>query len=159
RFWSETFAENLSTIPGSNFVAVADLNYKPEDNIFPEEFARQHKVKLYHDPVEMVEQEGLEAVCIRTKHTEMANYVELIANTGVNMYITKPMATTTKDANRIVKAIKENRLIATSGSTGRFEGGISEAYRRFKNGAIGDLISIRVLHQHGSISRAYPMRD
>ena len=155
RFWSQSYARCLAAIEESDFVAVADINYEPEDNVPPEEFARQHKVKLYHDAVEMIEKEGLEAVCVRTKHTEMADFVELVASAGANMYITKPMATTMTDADRIVKAVRENSLIATSGSTGRFEGGISEAYRRLKSGVIGDLISIRLLHQHGRIDIAY----
>ena len=48
--------------------------------------------------------------------------------------------------------------IATSGTSERFDGGIREAYQRFKNGAIGELISIRALHQHGDIG-SFPKGD
>ena len=61
-------------------------------------------------------------------------------------------------AERIVKAVREHGVIATSGTTERFDGGIREAYQRFKSGAIGELISIRALHQHGNIN-SFPKDD
>ena len=100
----------------------------------------------------MIQKEGLDAVCICAKHTEIVNFIEQVAPLGVDIYIAKPMATTLEAADRIVKAVRNNNLIATSGTTERFDGGIREAYQRFKSGTIGELISIRALHQHGNIN-------
>jgi myo-inositol 2-dehydrogenase/D-chiro-inositol 1-dehydrogenase len=106
----------------------------------------------------MIENEKLQAVCICAKHTEMVDYVELVAPLGVDIYVAKPMATTVEAAGRIVKAVRDNNVIATSGATERFDGGIRAAYQQFKRGAIGELISIRALHQHGNIS-GFPTDD
>ena len=76
----------------------------------------------------------------------------------MDVYIAKPMATTLEAADRTVKAIRNNNLSASSGTTECFDGGIREAYRRFKSGAIGELISIQALHQHGNIS-GFPKGD
>ena len=79
----------------------------------------------------------------------------------MDVYIAKPMATTLEAADRIVKAVRNHNLhnlIAISGTTERFDGGIREAYQRFKSGTIGELISIRALHQHGNIS-GFPKGD
>jgi predicted dehydrogenase len=162
-YWPNAFANCLKTISGVELLACADLGYGPDLvkislGRTPEEYAAQHGVKLYHGPVEMIKTEDLQAVCICAKHTEIVNWVELAAPTGVNIYMAKPMATSLEAADRIVTAVRANGVIATSGTTERFDGGIREAYQRFKSGAIGDLISIRALHQHGNIS-GFPEGD
>ena len=100
----------------------------------------------------------MDAVFICAKHTEIANFVKQVAPSEVDVYIAKPMATTLEAADRIVKAVRNHNLIATSGTTECFDGGIREAYQRFKSGTIGELISIRALHQHGNIS-GFPKGD
>lgn len=162
-YWPIAFANCLKAIPGVALVACSDLGYDPELvkvslGRTPKEYADQYDLALYRDPVEMVESEALRAVCICAKHTEIADLVERVAPTGANIYIAKPMATTLEAADRIVKAVRASGVIATSGTTERFDGGIREAYKQFKSGAIGDLISIRALHQHGNIS-GFPKGD
>jgi len=162
-FWPGAFANCLKSISDVELAACADLDYDPELvkislGTTPAEFAERLNIKLYHDPVDMIKTEGLQAVCICAKHTEMADLVELVAPTGVGIYIAKPMATTVEAADRIVKAVRDNGVIATSGTTERFDGGIRAAYQQLQSGAIGDLISIRALHQHGNIN-GFPAGD
>jgi len=162
-YWPDAFANCLKSIPNVDVIACADLGYDPDLvkislGRTPHDYAAQHNMKLYHNPSEMIKNEGLNAVCICAKHTEIADLVDLVAPTGVGIYIAKPMATTVEAADRIVNAVRSNGVIASSGTTERFDGGIREAYRRFKEGAIGDLISIRALHQHGNIS-GFPKGD
>lgn len=162
-YWPNAFANCLKAISEVELVACTDMGYDP--NLvkislggMPEEYATEHNVALYHDATEMIEKEGLQAVCICAKHTEIVDLVELVAPLGVDIYMAKPMATTMEAANRIVKAVRDNDVIATSGTTERFDGGIRAAYQQFKSGAIGELISIRALHQHGNIS-GFPKGD
>ena len=162
-FWPNAFANCLSSISDAELVACADLDYDP--NLIstslgktPAEYASTYNLQLYHDPVEMIQKEDLAAVCICARNTEAVHLVEQVAPLGVDIYIAKPMATTTEAAERIVKAVRKHGVIATSGTTERFDGGIREAYQRFKSGAIGDLISIRALHQHGNIN-SFPNDD
>lgn len=162
-YWPHAFANCLSSISNAKLVACTDLDY--DSNLIstslgktPAEFAEAYGLQLYHDPAEMIQQEGLDAVCICAKNTEAVRLVELVAPLGVDIYIAKPMATTTEAAERIVKAVRKHKVIATSGTTERFDGGIREAYQRFKSGAIGELISIRALHQHGNIN-SFPKDD
>ena len=162
-YWPNAFANCLKVIPQVELVACADMGNDP--NLVkislgrtPEEYAAEHHVRLYHDPTEMIAREGLQAVCLCAKHTDIVDFVDLVAPLGVGIYLAKPMATTMEAAHRIVKAVRDNNVIATSGTTERFDGGIREAYQRFRNGAIGELISIRALHQHGNIS-GFPKGD
>ena len=162
-YWPNAFANCLSVISHAELVACADLGYDP-NLIFislgktPTEYAAAYNLQLYHDPVEMIQREGLDAVCICAKNTEAVRLVEQVAPLGVDIYIAKPMATTVEAAERIVKAVREHGVIATSGTTERFDGGIREAYQQFKSGVIGELISIRALHQHGNIN-SFPKDD
>lgn len=162
-YWPNAFASCLSTIPDADLVSCADLDYDP--NLIsislgktPTGYAAAYDLELYHDPVEMIQEEELDAVCICTKNTEAVRLVEQVAPLCVDIYIAKPMATTLEAAERIAKAVRKHGVIATSGTTERFDGGIREAYQRFKNGAIGELISIRALHQHGNIN-SFPSED
>lgn len=162
-YWPHAFANCLSAISTVELVSCADLGYDP--NLIstslgktPAEYATSHNLRLYRDPIEMIQTEGLDAVCICAKNTEVVHLVEKVAPLGVAIYIAKPMATTLEAAQRIVKVVREHKVIATSGTTERFDGGIREAYQRFKSGAIGELISIRALHQHGNIN-SFPSED
>ena len=162
-FWPNAFANCLTSISAAELVACADLEYDP--NLIstslgktPAEYASTYNLQLYHDPAEMIQKEGLDAVCICAKNTQAVHLVEQVAPLGVDIYIAKPMATTVEAAERIVRTVREHGVIATSGTTERFDGGIREAYQHFKSGAIGDLISIRALHQHGSIN-SFPKDD
>jgi len=156
-YWPDAFANCLKSISVAELVACTSMSVDPglisiSLGKTPEEYADQYGIRLYHDSTEMIQKEGLDAVCICAKHTEIVNFIEQVAPLGVDIYIAKPMATTLEAADRIVKAVRNNNLIATSGTTERFDGGIREAYQRFKSGTIGELISIRALHQHGNIN-------
>ena len=162
-YWPNAFANCLSAISDTELVACADLDYDPDLISIslgktPAEYAATHNLRSYHDPVEMVQKESLDAVCISARNTEAVHLVEQVAPLGVDIYIAKPMATTIEASERIVKAVRGHGVIATSGTTERFDGGIREAYQRFKSGAIGELISIRALHQHGNIN-SFPNDD
>ena len=105
-FWPNAFANCLKEISNAGLVACADMGYDPDLikislGRTPEEYATQHDVGLYHDPVEMIEKEGLQAVCICAKHTEIVNFVELVAPLGIDIYMAKPMA---KDEGRRAEA-------------------------------------------------------
>ena len=102
-YWPNAFANCLSTISDAELVACADLDYAP-DLIFislgktPAEYAAAYDLQLYHDPVEMIQEEELDAVCICAKNTEAVRLVEQVAPLGVDIYIAKPMATTAEAA-------------------------------------------------------------
>ena len=104
----------------------------------------------------MIQKEDWDAVCICAQHTETANFVEQVGPSEVDVYIAKPMATTLEAADRTVKAIRNNNLSASSGTTECFDSGIREAYRRFKSGAIGELISIRAFIPTNTAILAFP---
>ena len=73
-YWPNAFANCLKSISQAELVACADMGYDP--NLIsislgktPAEYAAQYDLRLYRDPTEMIQKEGLDAVCICAKHT------------------------------------------------------------------------------------------
>ena len=97
-YWPSAFANCLESISEVDLVACADLCYdteliKTSLGRTSEEYAAHYNMTLYHNPVDMIKQEGLQAVCICAKHTDIADLVDLAAPLGVDIYMAKPMAT------------------------------------------------------------------
>jgi len=115
----------------------------------PEAFARSMGLALYEDPAEMIRKEGLGAVCISGPHSKLVDYCELAAAQGCHFYVANPMCTSPDAADRIVAAARAHQVIATSGMTERFDSALAAAHKLVSAGAIGEVISVRALHQHG----------
>jgi len=139
---------------GGELVAAAHLGDDPElieklTKASPTEFAGQMNLALYEDPLKMIREEGLEAVCISGPHSKLVDYCEIAAAEGCHFYVAKPMCTTLEAADRIVAAARDGGVVATSGMTERFDSALAAAHKLVSEGAIGEVISVRALHQHG----------
>jgi UDP-N-acetylglucosamine 3-dehydrogenase len=156
RYWPAAFAGCARRLPGAELLAAADLDRTPAElqatlGMDAESFAARFGVRLHHDPATMIAREGLEAVFVCAEHTAQPELVELACRAGCHVYVAKPMATTVAGAERIVQAVRRAGVIASSGNTERYDGALREAHRLLRDGAIGELLMVRTLHQHGSI--------
>jgi len=99
-------ARALSAIPESEFVAIysRDVNKARQ-------FAEQYHVLPYSSIKEMVEKEKLEAVIICTPHPNHAAGSISAMESGANVLIEKPMASTVEDCHRMMKVAAENKLL------------------------------------------------
>jgi predicted dehydrogenase len=141
-YWPGALAGAAQGQPGVEVVAAAHLGDDPARmklimGATPEEFAAGRGLALYEDPRQMIEKEKLEAVVISGPHSRLVDYCEVAAEAGCHFYVAKPMCTNLPDADRIVKAARQNKVIATSGMTERFDAGIREAKRLVEAGEIG----------------------
>ena len=62
-YWPNAFANCLSAISPAELVSCADLDYDPDLISIslgktPAEYAAAYSLRLYHDPVEMIQKEG-----------------------------------------------------------------------------------------------------
>lgn len=153
-YWPAALAQCVKSYPGAELVAAAALG-RDEHTLqvtlgrSREQYAADFGVRIYEDLGEMVQQEGLEACVLQEQHSRIVDYVEQAAALGVHLYIAKPMAVNLKDADRIVDAVKKAGILAVSGMTERMDGSIRAAYERVREGAVGDVLTLRALHQHG----------
>lgn len=155
-YYPDAFAGAARHIEGVDYVAAATAG-RPETAIQaalgrgPREYATQYGVTLYDDPVEMVRHEGLDAVFVCAEFSRMYELVEALAPAGTHLYIAKAMANTVEKAHRIAEVCKRAGIVAATGPTMRFDAGLRAAHRRIADGAIGDPLCVRVMHQHGSL--------
>jgi predicted dehydrogenase len=161
RYWPAAFARCASQIPGVDLRAAADLGATPAElqatlGMDAAAFTERCGVRLYRDPLDMIADEQLDAVFVCARHSCQVEYVELAARAGVHIYVAKPMATTLDDADRIVSAVRTAGVVASTGNTERFDGALREAHRLVREGAVGEPVMVRALHQHGSIDAFGP---
>jgi len=161
RHWPGAFARCARQTGGVDLRAAADLGRSSDElratlGMDAPAFAERFGVRVYSDPAEMIAAEGLEAVFVCAEHTAQADLVEIACRGGAHVYVAKPMATTLADADRIVRAVREAGVVATTGMTERFDGALREAHRLLRSGAIGETLMVRALHQHGSIKAFGP---
>ena len=98
--------------------------------------------KGYEDYKQMIDQENLDAVHICTPnntHYEMAMYA---MNKGVHVICEKPMTTTVKEANELVKKAKEKNVIHAMNFNCRFYPMAYQMKEMIKNNECGDVYTI-----------------
>ncbi|MGI6207423.1 MAG: Gfo/Idh/MocA family protein [Anaerolineae bacterium] len=155
-YYPHAFAGAARRIEGVELVAAAtagrsEAAIRAGIGMGPQDYAAKYALKLYDDPVEMVRQEGLDGVFICAEFSRMYELAEALAPTGVHLYIAKAMANTVERAERIVRACERAGIVAATGPTMRFDAGLRTAHRRIADGAIGQVVCVRVMHQHGSL--------
>jgi len=157
-FYPQTYARILKRIGEVKLVSAAHLGASDDyirittPGYTKDSYAEEFEVKLYKDPEEMIEKEELAAVCICGEYRLKANYIEMAAETGVDIFVAKPPATTIEEMDRILEAERKNNVKISVADPGRFSNMFSEVHSRVEDSEIGELISMRVLHQHGKLA-------
>jgi len=161
RYWPAAFADRLLAVPE---VELAGAAYCGRDDQFitaslgssKEAFAARYSIPLYADPKELIREQRPEAVVICEESIGQHRYVDLAAEAGVHCFIAKPMATTLEAADQMVSAVERAGVVASTGSTQRFDGALRQVWEQLRREEIGDIVSIRVMHQHGNIDAFGP---
>jgi len=162
-YWPRAFANCAKNIEGVELCAAATAGRSADDiehslGVGPDAFADEFGLRLYDDPADMAKREGLHAAFVCAEHSRMVELVEELAPLHVDLYIAKPMANDMQRTRRIVETCKEAGIIAATGNTMRFDAGLRTAHQRIAAGDIGNVLCVRVMHQHGEIS-GWPRDD
>jgi predicted dehydrogenase len=104
--WGKTHAFLYREHPGVEVAAICDMN-KAKADAFGEEFAI---AKVFYDYKEMIASCKLDAVAIVTPDFAHADAACDCANAGIHMLIEKPLATKGEDVERIVAAVRKNKV-------------------------------------------------
>lgn len=125
---------------GLQIMAFADIDKShAEDKIF--KFDLQDKgIRLYEDYHDMLEKEQPELVAIATesgKHAAIA--LDCIA-AGCNVIIEKPIALSIADADAIIKAGQEKRVLVCANHQNRFNKSIQEIRKAVERNRFGRLL-------------------
>ncbi len=106
-------ARILSTLPGVTLVGVVDTNAERAERI-----AADHGTRAYSDWRELAGKVDVAVVAVPTEaHAEVG--VPLIKS-GIHALVEKPLASTVEEANRLIAAAKDGRVVLAVGHSERF---------------------------------------
>jgi len=135
-FWGKNHVRVLNELPGVKVVAVCDTSPEKAKAV-----AEKYEARFYTDSREMYDKEEIDAVTICVWSTTLAKEAIKALKAEKHVLVEKPMASSAKEARRILKLAKEKDRHLTVGFIERF----NPAVQRFKSlidkGEIGSIVS------------------
>ncbi len=135
-FWGKNHARVYKELESTDLVAVCDVNGDRAKAI-----ANQFGAKAYTDSTRMLKNPEIEAVSVCTWSTILAKEALKALNAGKHVLVEKPMATNTKQAEKLLKTSKESGLNLTVGFLMRFIPGVQQIREAVAAKKIGNLVS------------------
>ena len=135
-FWGKNHARIYRELASTNLVAICDANAERAKII-----ADQFGVKAYTNSTRMLKNEDIEAVSVCTWSTMLAKEALKALHAGKHVLVEKPMATNTKQAEKLLKTAEENGLHLTVGFLMRFIPGLQHIHEAVETKKIGELVS------------------
>jgi UDP-N-acetylglucosamine 3-dehydrogenase len=135
-FWGKNHARIYKELANTNLVAICDVNAERAKTI-----AAQFGVKAYTNSARMLKNKEIEAVSVCTWSTMLAKEALKALHAGKHVLVEKPMATNTKQAEKLLKTAQENGLHLTVGFLMRFIPGLQHIREAVETKKIGELVS------------------
>jgi UDP-N-acetylglucosamine 3-dehydrogenase len=134
-FWGKNHARVYKELESTELVAICDTNAERAKTI-----ADQFGVKAYTNSAMMMRNEEIEAVSVCTWSTSLAKEALRALRCGKHVLVEKPMATSTKQAEKLVVTAEQNGLHFTVGFLMRFIPGLCHIRKAVENEKIGQLV-------------------
>jgi len=115
-------------VPGIEVVAVCDVMKELAEAVGK----RYHIGEVYTDYRDMLKKSAIDAVAVLTRHETHAEISIDAMNEGKHIFVEKPLCETIKDAQRIIKAQRKNKVILQVGYMKRFDPGYLIALKEFR---------------------------
>jgi len=112
---ADLHAAALASLPESQFTAVCGSTAEKGAR-----FAAKYNVRGYGDFEKMLEESGVEAVCICTPHPRHAGPAVAAARRGVHVLVEKPLASSLADCDRMIAAARQTGVTLGAVSQRRF---------------------------------------
>ena len=126
-------AKNIKfRVPNARLVAVSDI-----DESAARRGGKDTGVPFFGDYRKMLRDVDLDAVCVVTSTDTHAPIATEAAETGLNVFVEKPMAITVKQADRLEMAVKMSSVKLQVGFMRRFDPAYAHAKQRVEAGEIG----------------------
>ena len=134
-FWGKNHARGYSELESTELVAVCDVNRERAKAV-----AEQFGVKAYTSSSRMLKNVDVEAVSVCTWSTKLAEEALKALKAEKHVLVEKPMATYTKQAEKLLEVAEENGLHLTVGFLMRFIPGLQHIRKAVENKRIGELV-------------------
>lgn len=135
-FWGKNHARVYKELELTNLIAICDTNADRAKLI-----ADQYGVKAYTDSTLMLKNPEIQAISVCTWSTMLAQEALKGLNAEKHVLVEKPMATTTEQAQTLLKTAKANDLHITVGFLMRFIPGLQQIRDAVATKKIGELVS------------------
>ncbi|TRO54940.1 Gfo/Idh/MocA family oxidoreductase [Candidatus Bathyarchaeota archaeon] len=134
-FWGKNHARVYSELESTELVAICDVNRERAKTV-----ADQFDVKAYTNNSRMLKNEDIEAVSVCTWSTKLAEEALKALKAGKHVLVEKPMATHTKQAEKLLEVAENSNLHLTVGFLMRFIPGLRHIREAIENKKIGEFV-------------------
>ena len=134
-FWGKNHARVYSELESTELVAICDVSRERAKAV-----ANQFGVKAYTSSSRMLKNEKIEALSVCTWSTKLAEEALKALRAGKHVLVEKPMATYTKQAEKLLEVAEENDLHLTVGFLMRFIPGLQHIREAVESKKIGKLV-------------------
>jgi UDP-N-acetylglucosamine 3-dehydrogenase len=134
-FWGKNHARVYSELESTELVAICDVNRERAKAV-----ADQFGVKAYSNNSRMLKNEDIEAVSVCTWSTKLAEEALKALKAGKHVLVEKPMATHTKQAEKLLEVAENRNLHLTVGFLMRFIPGLRHIREAVENKKIGQFV-------------------
>ena len=134
-FWGKNHTRVYGELDSTELVAVCDVNRERAKAM-----ADQYGVKAYTSSSRMLKNEAIEVVSVCTWSTKLAKEALKALNAGKHVLVEKPMATNTKQAEKLLAVAEKNGLHLTVGFLMRFIPGLQHIREAVENKKLGELV-------------------
>jgi UDP-N-acetylglucosamine 3-dehydrogenase len=134
-FWGKNHARVYRELASTELVAICDVNADKAKSV-----AGQFGVNAYTNSTRMLKNEEIEAVSVCTWSTSLAEEALNALKAGKHVLVEKPMATNTKQAEKLLKTAEKNDLHLTVGFLMRFSPGLQHIREAVENKKIGEFV-------------------
>jgi UDP-N-acetylglucosamine 3-dehydrogenase len=135
-FWGKNHVRVFSELPETELKAVCDVNRERAEAI-----AAQYKVDAYTDSKKLLRRKDIQAVSICTYTTTHAVEAMRAIRAGKDALVEKPIASTVREAKRIVNSAERQNTLLMVGFIERFNSGVQAAKSMMDREEIGTLVS------------------
>ncbi len=135
-FWGRNHVRVFSELPETELKAVCDVNKERVTAI-----ANQYKVDAYTDSGKLLKRKDIQAVSICTWTTTHAAEAVKAIRAGKDALVEKPIASTVREAKRIVQLAERRNKLLMVGFIERFNPGVQNIRNMIYREEIGTLVS------------------
>lgn len=152
-YWPTAFAETIPELSRGTLVGATDLGVDTdavEANIgmTTDEYVAEYDVERLEDLETALEVSDAILVC--TRNTRMPEVIVQAVQSNTHVFAAKPVGVSVDDL-RTIKNETSPSTIVTAGQTGRSDPAIRTMVEVIRNGRIGDVHTLRAMHQHGRV--------
>jgi len=134
-FWGKNHARIYNELESTELVAICDVNRERAKAV-----GSMFGVKSYTKSSQMLKNEDIQALSICTWSTKLAEETLKALEAGKHVLVEKPMATHTKQAEKLLETAEEWDLLLTVGFLMRFIPGLQHIREAVENKKIGELV-------------------